>query len=97
MKPVLILIGGRAGDICNLKYAFVAIDAEMQLSLLSREAVFLAPWEGASLVRVPEDTVCRGDEGDFYLHKDSSYTKIDCQKDVRGRLKELVFKECVLF
>ena len=100
MKPVLILTGGRAGDISTLKYTFVAVefvDGDARVDLLARSSVFLTPWESAETVHIPEGVLCRGKDGLFYIYANAVFTFIDAQDQVLDRFKELVMRECVLF
>ena len=111
-KPVLVLSGGRAGDLSTLKYAFVGVRVgekaeDVQLELLSRYSMFLAPWERPTLPQIPEDTggasvLCRsGPCGPFFVFdvtsRHATHIAATYQENVVESLKELVFAECVLF
>ena len=104
--------GGRAGDLSTLKYAFVGVRVgekaeDVQLELLSRYSMFLAPWERPTLPQIPEDTggasvLCRsGPCGPFFVFdvtsRHATHIAATYQENVVESLKELVFAECVLF
>ena len=85
-----------------LKYAFVVSvsaddDGVDQFELMPRNSVFLAPWERASAVPIPENAVCRGSVGgEFFVHKNSAFVPLKHQKALERRFIDLVLKECVL-
>ena len=97
MTPLLVLVGGRAGDLCTLKYAFVTIAAG-ELELMTRNSVFLAPWERALAlaVQIPDNALCRGDSDEFYVHTNSEFVRVANQTVIKDHFRKLVLKECVL-
>ena len=106
-SPVLVLSGGRAGDLSTLKYAFVGVRIDekakdVQLDLLTRCSLFLAPWEKPTLQHIPDmagvSILCRhGREGGFALYESSEMTVPGVyQEKILERLCALVLTECVL-